>query len=54
MLEPDVETHDLWAELNFGTCPLCGSQRLVPAVPGWEDARFCLDCKVLVEAPDAA
>jgi hypothetical protein len=48
MLEPAPNDNAIWASLSLGTCPTCGSPKLVPAVPGWEDVRYCLGCNAIV------
>ena len=49
MLEdPDDPTEENWARMSLDACPVCHSHKLVPAVPGWEDVRYCLQCKQVV------
>ena len=46
MLESDDELN--WEGLNLENCPECGSPKVVPAVPGWIEERYCLNCKQVV------
>jgi hypothetical protein len=49
MLEPSGVDNADWASMSLGTCPTCGSPKLVPAVAGWRADRYCLECKTIVE-----
>jgi hypothetical protein len=48
MDEPQNDDRTPWDRLNLETCPQCGSPKVVPAVPGWEDERYCLGCQQIV------
>lgn len=39
----------LWADLSLESCPKCGSAKVVPAVAGWDDTRYCLSCREIVD-----
>lgn len=37
-----------WDRLNLEICPQCGSPKVVPAVAGWDEERYCLGCGQIV------
>jgi hypothetical protein len=51
MIEPPADDEALWADLRLAACPKCGSAKVVPAVLGWNDTRYCLSCHEIVDDP---
>ena len=54
MHEPPNDDRAPWDLLNLDICPQCGSPKVVPAVPGWEDERYCLGCQQIVRPSPVA